>query len=124
MLTTPGQATNHLADIPVAETLNDSLITAAARLADAVRAELAAPPGGSHGTPWRQTGTLEASITHTIDGLTATIGSNDPAAAPQELGTATTVPRPFLGPAATALAEPLAHDIAAALTAVLARALT
>jgi hypothetical protein len=66
---------------------------------------------------------LQASIAHTTTGLSAEVGSNDPAAAPQEYGTATIPPRPFLAPAVTALAEPIAHDIAAALTVLIARAL-
>lgn len=89
-----------------------------------MRAELATPPGGPHDTPWRRTGALQASIAHAADGLTAEIGSNDPAAAPQEHGTATALPRPFVSPVATALAGPVAHDIATTLTALLARALT
>jgi phage gpG-like protein len=92
-------------------------------LADTIRAELATPPGGPHDSPWQQTGALQASIGHVTTGLTATVGSNDPAAGPQEYGTATIPPRPFLAPAAAALAEPISHDIAAAATALLARAL-
>lgn len=121
---TLSQATAALAALPIAETLVAALDAAAARLAAGVRAELGTPPGGPHAAPWRQTGALEASIAHTTDGLTAQVGSNDPAARPQELGTARQPPRPFLAPAAAALAEPIAHDIAAALTALLARALT
>jgi phage gpG-like protein len=120
---TPGQAAAALANLPITETLTTALDAAATRLADAIRAELATQPGGPHDHPWRQTGALQASIAHTTNGLTAEIGSNDPAAAPQEYGTATIPPRPFLAPAATALADPIAQDIAAALTALLARAI-
>jgi phage gpG-like protein len=120
---TPGQVAAALADLPIAETLTTALDAAATRLAGAVRAELATPPGGPHDQPWIQTGALQASITHTTTGLTAQIGSNDPAAAPQEQGTATIAPRPFLAPAAAALAEPIAHDIATTLTSLLARAI-
>ncbi len=120
---TPGQAAAALANLPITETLTAALDAAATRLANAIRVELATPPGGPHDQPWRQTGTLQASIAHSTNGLTAEIGSNDPAAAPQEYGTPTFPPRPFLAPAATALAEPIAHDIAAALTALLARAM-
>ena len=117
---TPGQAADRLAALPIAETLATALAAAATRLADAIRAELSAPPGFPHDFPWRQTGTLQASIAQTIDGLTAQVGTDDPAAAPQEYGTASIPPRPFLAPAAAALAEPVAHDIAAALAALLA----
>ena len=109
--------------MPITETLTAALDAAAIRLADAVRAELATPPGGPHDSPWQQTGALQASIGYATKGLTAEVGSNDPAAGPQEYGTATIPPRPFLAPAATALAEPITHDIAAAVTALLARAL-
>jgi phage gpG-like protein len=118
---TPGQAAAALANLPIAETLTTALTAQANRLADAIRATLATPPGGPHDHPWRQTGALQSSIATTIDGLTAQIGSNDPAAAPQEMGTATTPPRPFLAPPATALAEPIAHDIGQALAALLTR---
>jgi hypothetical protein len=119
---TPGQAAAALANLPITETLTAGLEAAAARLADAVRNELATPPGGPHDQPWRRSGALQASIATSVDGLTAQIGSNDPAAAPQEHGTAVMPPRPFLAPAASVLAEPIAHDIATALTAILARA--
>lgn len=124
MAQTPGQAAAALAATPIAETLAAAVEAAAIRLVGAVRAELATPPGGSHDMPWRKTGALQDSILHTGEGLTAQVGSDDPAAAPQELGTARTPPRPFLAPAAASLTEPIAHDIAAALTAALARALT
>lgn len=114
------QAGAILAGLPIAEALATALEAAAARIADAVRDELATPPGGAHDTPWRHTGALAASIAHTADGLAAAVGSNDPAAAPQELGTATIPPRPFFAPVATALGEPVAHDVGAALAAVLA----
>ncbi len=120
---TPGQAAAALGAVAIAETLSAAVEAAAVRLADAVRAELATPPGGPHDAPWRKTGALQNSITHSTDGLTAQVGSDDPAAAPQERGTARIPPRPFLAPAAAALAEPIANDIAAALTVVLARAL-
>lgn len=120
---TLGQAAAALANLPITETLSNALEAAASQLANAIRAELATPPGSPHDIPWRQTGALQASIAHTTDGLIAQIGSNDPVAALQEHGTATAPPRPFLGPAVTAI-TPIAHDIATALTALLSRALT
>ncbi len=121
---TLGEIAAALANLPIAETLSSTLEAAAAQLADAVRTELATPPGGPHDAPWRRTGALQASIGYATDGLTAQIGSNDPAAAPQEHGTVTALPRPFLSPVATALAGPIAHDIATTLTTLLRRALT
>ena len=120
---TPGQAAAALANIPITETLTKALEAAAGRLRAAVQAELAAPPGGPHEQPWHRSGTLQASIACSTAGLTAQVGSNDPAAAPQELGTMTIPPRPFLAPAAAALGGPITHDIATTLTAILAQAL-
>ncbi|WP_158746079.1 hypothetical protein [Acidisphaera sp. L21] len=108
---TPAQAAAALSDLPITDTLATVLAAQSNRLAEAVRANLATPPGGPHDRPWRQSGQLQASIAASTDGLAAQIGSNDPAAAPQELGTATIPPRPFLAPAATALAEPIAREI-------------
>lgn len=116
---TPGQAAAVLADLPIAETLAATLATQAAHLADAVRANLATPPGGPHDHPWRQTGALQASIEHQADGLTAQIGTSHPAAAAQELGTATIPPRPYLAPAADALAEPIAQQVGQAIATLL-----
>ena len=126
---TPGQAAEALANLRVAETLTNTLATQAGALADAVRANLAAPPGGPHDHPWRQTGSLQASIATITDDLTAPlfsarIASNHPAAAAQELGTATIPPRPFLAPAAASLAEPIARTIGQALADLIARRLT
>ena len=121
---TPGQAAIALADLSITETLTSSLANQAATLAEAVRANLDTSPGGPHDQPWRQTGALQASIDLTTDGLTAQIGSNHPAAAPQELGTATLPPRPFLAPAATSLAEPIARAIGQTLADLIARRLT
>ncbi len=121
---TPGQAAAALAALPIAETLATALADQSARLADAVRANLATPPGGPHEHPWRQTGALQASIAAATDALAAQVGSSDPAAAPQELGTATVPPRPFLAPAAAALADPIARAIGHALADLVARRLT
>lgn len=89
---TLGQAAAALANLPITETLSNALEAAASQLANAIRAELATPPGSPHDIPWRQTGALQASIAHTTDGLIAQIGSNDPVAALQEHGTATAPP--------------------------------
>ncbi len=121
---TPGQAAIALADLPVIDTLTAALATQSARLAEQVRANLANPPGGPHQLPWWHTGALQSSITSSSDELSAQVGSNDPAAAPQELGTATVLPRPFLAPAAALLAEPIARDIGQTLANLLARRMT
>lgn len=83
-------------------TMAAMLETQAGLLADAVRESLGTPPGGDHSRPWEQTGALQASIGHQAAGLEAVVGSNDPAAAPQESGTVHLVPRPFLQPVAAA----------------------
>lgn len=106
------------ADVTVAA--RAALEAAAARLAAQVRQDLATPPGGPHDKPWRQTGALQASIGHVVEGDTATVGSTSPYAAAQEHGTRMVPPRPFLLPAAKRLAPDLARDIGRAVHAALA----
>ena len=108
---TPRDLAEHLAGLPVAETIATALEAAAAGLADGVREALSTPPNGPHDAPWAETGALRDSITHSADATSAAIGSNDPAAAPQELGTATIPPRPFLAPAAAAQAADIARHV-------------
>ncbi len=120
---TPGQAAAAFAGLPIAETLANALQTQTELLATAVRDALATPPGGPHGQPWRETGGLQGSIETASDGLTAQVASSHPAAAPQEQGTATIPPRPFLAPAAAALAEPIARAVGKALADTIARRL-
>ena len=50
--------------------------------------------------PLLREGTLRDSISHTVDGRTAVVGSDDPVAIYQETGTNRIPPRPFLGSAA------------------------
>ena len=107
-------------DADVAAAARAALEAAAARLAAQVRQDLATPPGGPHDKPWRQTGALQASIGHVVEGDTATVGSTSPYAAAQEHGTRTVPPRPFLLPAAKRLAPDLARDIGRAVHAALA----
>ncbi len=120
---TPGQAATTLTDLPIAETLAAALAAQSESLAEAVRASLATPPGGPHEQPWSRTGSLQSSIASAADGLAAQVGSNHPAAAPQELGTATIQPRPFLAPTAAALAESIARSVGQALADLVARRL-
>lgn len=94
----------------------------AALMARAVQDGLGDPPGGGHDRPWLETGALRASVGHQADGLQAVVGSSDPAAAPQEMGTVHLPPRPFLAPAAAAMGEDVAKAAAAAVAGRLGRA--
>ncbi len=88
------------------EIMATALAGQAEHLAESVRDGLAEPEGaGAHDKPWRRTGALHASIQSTASGLEAAVGSNDPAAAPQEMGTSRIPPRPFLAPAAADAGE-------------------
>ena len=107
-------------DADVGAAARAALEAAAARLAAQVRQDLATPPGGPHDKPWRQTGALQASIGHVVEGDVATVGSISPYAAAQEHGTRLVPPRPFLLPAAKRLAPELARDIGRAVQAALA----
>lgn len=118
---TPAQAATVLAGLPVTETLTTALSAQADLLVEAVRANLATPPGGPHDHPWRKSGELQASIAATADELSARVGSDLLAAVGQELGTATIPARPYFAPAASALAEPIARAIGHALADLLAR---
>ena len=96
-----------------AEILATALAAEADRLAQSVRDGLATVPGaGDHERPWSQTGALHDSITASAEGLNASIGSNDPAAAPQEMGTIHLPPRPFLAPVAATQGAQIARTIA------------
>ena len=77
------------------------------------------PGGGGHDEPWLQTGALRDSVGAQADGLQATVGSSDPAAVPQELGTSRMPPRPFLLPVAASMGEAVARAVAAAVVAAL-----
>ena len=98
-----------------ADIMATALAEQAERLAETVRESLSAPAGaGDHDKPWARTGALRDSIAATANGLEAAIGSNDPAAAPQEMGTARIPPRPFLAPVAAATGEEVARVVASA----------
>ena len=76
-----------------------ALAAQAGRVADAVRHNLSDPPGSAgHAQPWLQSGALRDSVGAQADGLQAVVGSSDPAAVPQEMGTPPMPPRPFLSP--------------------------
>jgi len=82
-------------------------------LADGVRARLSGEVGGGHAAPWLRTGALRDSIGVVVagdgDGMRAVVGSSDPAAAAQELGTVHAVARPFLAPVAAEMGEAVAR---------------
>ncbi len=115
---TAGALAAHLATLPVSETISASLKNAAAGLAETVREALSTPPSGPHDEPWVDTRALRDSIAYSADESGAAIGSNDPAAAAQELGTTTVPPRPFLAPAAAAQGEAIARQVGAAVAAL------
>ncbi len=109
-----------LARLRADKLMASALAAEADRLAEAVRDGLGTAPGaGDHDRPWTRTGALRDSIAAQADGLSAAIGSNDPAAAPQELGTSRIPPRPFLAPVATAEAETVARTVADAVATAL-----
>ena len=110
---------DRLAAVRAEEIMAQALAEEADRLAQAVRDGLDEPPGGAHDRPWTRTGALRDSIAAQTDGLTAAVGSNDKAAAPQEMGTATIPPRPFLAPVAAQQGEASARAIGDAVASAL-----
>lgn len=104
----------------IAETMARALAAEAELLAETVRQSLSEPPGtGDHDQPWARTGALRDSIAAQAEGLEAVVGSSDPAAAPQEMGTSRIPPRPFLAPAASAHGAEIAERIGGAVAAAL-----
>ncbi len=102
------------------DVMSAALAEQAERMAQSVRDSLSNPQGaGGHDKPWLRTGALRDSIEATTNGLEAAIGSNDPAAAPQELGTPRIPPRPSLAPVASAMGENVASAIASQVTSAL-----
>jgi len=96
---------------------------AAQKIEIAVVESLSHYPGEDHTTPWLRTGSLRASIAHSSDENGAAVGSDDPTAVYQELGTRSIPPRPFFAPAAAVQAPAAAQEIADAVAGVLAGAL-
>ena len=97
-----------------------ALAAEAERVAEAVRAGLSEVAGsGAHEEPWLRTGALRDSVGVQADGLTAVIGSGDPAAVPQEIGTARMGARPFLAPVAAGMGESVARGVGARVAAAL-----
>jgi phage gpG-like protein len=97
-----------------------ALAEQAERMAEVVKEGLSGPPGGGeHDRPWLQSGALQNSIGARSDGLNAAVGSNDPAAVPQEMGTSRMPPRPFLAPVAASMGEEVARGVAEAVAVAL-----
>ena len=97
-----------------------ALAEQAARMAARVRDGLSEPPGvAGHDEPWLRSGALRDSVGAQADGLQAVVGSSDPAAVPQEMGTAHVPARPFLAPVAAGMGEDLARAIGARVAAAL-----
>jgi hypothetical protein len=102
------------------EVMARALAEQAQRMAARVREGLSEPPGAAgHDEPWLRSGALRDSVEAQADGLQAAVGSSDPAAVPQELGTARMPARPFLAPAAAAMGEEVARAVGAAMAAAL-----
>ncbi len=107
--------TRALAGLNLAEIQRAALAEQGRHLAEAVRDNLAHPPGGDHRFPWRHSGALAESIGDSADETTALVGSTSEIAPFLEHGTAAMPPRPFLAPAAMAGAGEAAHSVAAAI---------
>jgi hypothetical protein len=108
-----------LEGLDLAQVQQDALERGAERLRDDVRRTLSAEPGDDHSAPWRRTGALRDGIDFSVDAGEAAVGSADPVAVDQELGTRHDPPRPFLAPAATAAGAEIATDVADAVAAAL-----
>lgn len=95
-----------------------ALAEQASRMAARVRDGLSEPPGAAgHDEPWLQSGGLRNSVGAQADGLQAVVGSSDPAAVPQEMGTAHMPARPFLAPVAGSMGEEVARAVGARVAA-------
>ena len=92
---------------------------AAQALQSAVKARLSHVPGEQHDAPWLRTGALRDSIGVDVGADEAVIGSNDPAALAQELGTRRDPPRPFFAPTAAESTSNMVGLVANKLAALL-----
>lgn len=110
---------DRLARLDIAGAQQAALENAAQVLQEAVQDSLSTSPGEDHTTPWRRTGSLQAAIGRRSDATSAAIGSDDPVAVDQELGTRNIPPRPFLSTTAVAHAEDIALGIAGSITAAI-----
>jgi len=101
------------------EVMARALAEQAQRMAARVREGLSEPPGTGHDEPWLRSGALRDSVEAQADGLQAAVGSSNPAAVPQELGTARMPARPFLAPVAAGMGEEVARAVGSAVAAAL-----
>ena len=105
-----------LARVRAEDIMARALAEQAQRMAQAVQDALSDTPGsGQHDRPWLQSGALRASVASQADGLQAVVGSSDPAAAPQEMGTSRMEARPFLAPVAARMGEEVARAVGSTL---------
>lgn len=110
----------HLERLRPEEVMARVLAEQAERMAASVREGLSEPSGAAgHDEPWLQSGALRDSVGTEADGLQAVVGSSDPAAVPQEMGTAKMEARPFLAPVAAAMGEEVAQAVGARVAAAL-----
>ena len=103
---------DRLVRLDMTESQHAAVDAAARVLQEAIQEALSTSPGGDHSKPWRRTGSLQSSIDYRSDSTSATVGSDDPVAIDQEIGTHSIPPRPFLSPVAAAHAEELARQVA------------
>jgi phage gpG-like protein len=113
---------DRLARMDMAGSQKAALEDAARGVQSAVQESLSNPPGSDHMTPWRRTGALLSSIDFRSDDTGAAIGSDDPVAIDQELGTSRIPPRPFLYPVASENGEIVAKQVAGSIAAVIRNA--
>ncbi len=102
------------------EVMARALAEQADHLAAMVRDGLSEQPSAAgHDEPWLQSGALRDSVGAQADGLQAAVGSSDPAAIPQELGTVHMPARSFLAPVAASMGEDVARAVGARIVAAL-----
>lgn len=110
---------DRLARLDINPVQQAALETVARKMQEAIQETLSVPPGSDHEAPWLRTGTLQESIGHQSDNSAAVIGSNNPVAVDQELGTDNIPPRPFLSPTAAALAPGIALEVGGSIAAAI-----
>ena len=113
---TVSQFTAWLTQLPFETVRRQALERSAALMAETVRQALSeGPAAGEHGMPWLRSGRLRDSIGYEADDSEAVVGSSDPVAVFQEIGTERDYPRPFLSSVAERDGEAIARLIGAAI---------
>ncbi len=116
----PNELRERLERLRPQEVMAKVLAEQAQRIAARVREGLSEPPGGAgHDEPWLQSGALRDSVGAQAENLQAAVGSSDPAAVPQELGTSRMPARPFLAPVAAEMGGEVARAVGDAVAAAL-----